>query len=406
MKKIFNIMLVLSVILTMAACTPDKPAEDETVQQGQEVQQDQQHQQEEQNEAEDNSEPENNTEETEEADKPAKPETIEITVSGGVPSQPIDMSSDIDIRGPGIFWDASERVLMLENVNLKSYESALIKVPVTVDATIVVKGENSITHTKGYMALGYTKQRSGGNLTIKGSGSLKVDGIVHLYGEHLIVDGCTFEAVNTAGGNGENTVQMLGSGGFTAKNGADVTIDGSLNCGSGSDKLLVDGASLTVTGGDEGGYAIQTGSDVSVLNGGSLRIEHDGGKGIEMTRKLLVDQTSRLYIKITGDKGLGIFNDYEADLSLLGKEVYIYGGDKAILAEDLDSQPQIVLADAAAGKYFPAAVQSPFGAEYGYRATVVDAPDTLVEYESYDNTKHGGSGYTYNLTAGVKEISW
>lgn len=406
MKKLFKIVLVLSVILAMTACTPDKPADDETVQQGQEVQQEQQHQQEEQNEAEDNSETENNTEETEEADKPAKAETIEITVSGGVPSQPIDMSSDIDISGPGIFWDASERVLTLENVNLKSSESALIKVPVTVDATIVVKGENSITHTKGYMALGYTKQRSGGNLTIKGSGSLKVDGIVHLYGEHLIVDGCTFEAVNTAGGNGENTVQMLGSGGFTAKNGATVTIDGSLNCGSGSDKLLVDGASLTVYAGKNSGYAIQTSSNVSVVNGGNLRVESNGVKGIDMTRNLLVDETSSLYIKAAGENDFGISNHYEADIRLLGKSVYIYGGKKAIIAEDLDSEPTLILADAAAGKYFPVIVQSPFGPEYGYRATVVDDPDISVEYESYDTEEHGGTGYAYNLTAGVKEISW
>ena len=406
MKKLFKIVLVLSVILAMTACTPDKPSDDETVQQGQEVQQDQQHQQKEQNETEDNSEPENNTEETEEADKPAKSETIEITVSGGVPSQPIDMSSDIDIKGPGIFWDASERVLTLENVNLKSAEDALIKVPVSADAAIILKGKNTLTHTSGYMALGYSQWRSGGNLTIKGSGSLKVDGIIHLYGDYLTMDGCSFEAVNTADGNGENTLQMLGSGGLIVKNGADVKISGGLNCGSSSDKLVVDGASLSLYGQGSSSYSLQTGSDINIVNGGSLRIESDGLKGIEMTRSLLVDETSSLYINVTGDKGIGIFNDYEADISLLGKDVYIYGEDKAILAEDLGSEPKLVLAEVAAGKYFPVIVQSPFGAEYGYRATVVDDPDTPVEYESYDTTEHGGTGYTYNLTAGVREISW
>jgi len=404
-KKLFKIVLVLSVILAMTACTPDKPADDETVQQGQEVQQDQQHQQEEQNEAEDNSEPENNTEETEEADKPAKPETIEITVSGGVPSQPVDMSSDIDITGPGIFWDASERVLTLENVNLTSDQEAIIKVPVTVDAAIVLKGRNTLINTKGYSVISYTKHRRGGNLTIKGSGSLKADGIIHLYGDWLTVDGCSFEVVNTAGGNGENTVQLLGSGGFAAKNGAEVLIDGGLNCGSASDKLIVDGASVAVTGGNSG-YAVQTSSDVNVINGGSLRIERDGDKGIDMTRKLLVDDTSALYIKVTGDKGIGVFNSYDADAKILGKSVYIYGGNKALLLEDLHAEPEIVMAEAANGKYFPVAVQSPFGDGYGWRATVVDDPDKQVEYESYDSSVQGGTGYTYNLTAGVKEISW
>ncbi len=201
-------------------------------------------------------------------------------------------------------YDPETNTLTLENATIETVYSCLL-IREKAGLNIKVIGENHITSTSSTATGIYCNK----TLSITGSGTLYLDGMHALWGENIIIDGCTVNVINTTSKNlfvgisGENSTSST----LTVRN-ANVTIENSDNkwCTMYSiidfSSLVLEGCALTLPE----GAAFDDTLHAVALNGEIVKSK--------VVIEKITEDTIRYGIKIAGTE---ITNKNCEDLSVI-----------------------------------------------------------------------------------------
>ena len=249
-----------------------------------------------------------------------------------------------DAKGPGYNWDASKHTLTLNNANILNKSRSMITLNNDYHVTIIVKGNNTLTGIDSISSLidrrksttsgvdnnskySLTRQR---NLTIKGDGTLTINGIIYPHYTNLIVNGAKLNIITPQNVNW-NSINF--TRGLVLKNGAKVYVNKGIN----NDKdLIIDNSTLIAASALENtpGNPIDNTGDITVENKGILKayttgekIASAGDRSAILCNNIIADDTTIFEARCEGPIAI---DSLQGKVSILSRKINISAEEQAV----------------------------------------------------------------------------
>lgn len=308
-----------------------------------------------------------------------------------------------DARGPGYYWDASKHTLTLNNANILNKSRSMITLNNDYNVTIIVKGNNTLTGIDGISSLidrrksttsgvdnnskySLTRQR---NLTIKGDGTLTINGIIYPHYTNLIVNGAKLNIITPQNVNW-NSINFTRD--LILKNGAKVHVNKGIN---NENDLIIDNSTLIAASALENtpGTPIDNTGDITVENNGILKAYTTGEKiaseedsSAILCNNIIADDTTIFEARCEGPIAI---ESLQGKVSILSRKINISAEEQAVrCGQQNPALPNLQLPKqslaANGGKYTIGTYTVESGNDTRYYCTIYDG-DNMAESVIYED---------------------